>query len=76
MSQDDPRGLKPVMRLTAAIVTSFAGSSFIGMTIVGTIVEEPDGWRVLRIASGIAFLICSIWSVYLYKQWKKEERNP
>ena len=75
MSQDDPRGLKPVLRLTAAIITSFAGCAFFGMLIVGSIVEEPDGWRILKFASGIAFAICSAWSAFLYKEWKKEERN-
>ena len=75
MKQDDPRGLKPVLRLTAATLTSFAGASFVGMTIVGSIVEEPEGWRVLRIASGVAFVITIVWSAYLYRQWSREQRG-
>jgi hypothetical protein len=75
VKQDDPRGLKPVLRLTSAILTSFAGASFVGMTIVGSIVEEPEGWRTLRIVSGAAFVITIIWSVYLYIQWSREQRG-
>ena len=73
--KDDPRGLKPVIRLTAAIATSFAFAAFIGMTIVGAIVEEPEGWRTLRIASGIALVITALWSVYLYREWAREQRR-
>lgn len=75
VNQEDPRGLKPVIRLTAAIVTSFAGAAFVGMTIVGSIVEEPEGWRPVRIAAGIAFVISIVWSIHLYRQWLREQRN-
>lgn len=75
VNHDDPRGLKPIIRLTAAIATSFCGAAFIGMTIVGSIVEEPEGWRPLRIASGVGFVITIFWSAYLYRQWVREQRN-
>lgn len=75
MNQDDPRGLKPIIRLTAAILTSFSGAAFLGMTIVGSIVEEPEGWRPLRIAAGIAFVFCIFWSIHLYRLWRREQGN-
>lgn len=75
MKQDDPRGLKPVIRLTAATLTSFMGASFVGMTLVGAIVEEPAGWRILRISCGVAFAITIAWSIYLYRQWAQEQRG-
>jgi hypothetical protein len=61
--------------MTSAILTSFTGASFVGMTIVGAIVEEPEGWRILRIASGIAFGLAGFWSIYLYRRWAREQRG-
>lgn len=75
MNQDDPRGIKPVIRLTAATLTSFAGASFVGLTLVGSLVEEPEGWRIVRIASGIAFVITTFWSIYLLREWSREQRG-
>ena len=76
MNDKDPRGIKPVIRLTAALLTSFTGASYIGMTIVGSIVEEPEGWRLVRIAAGVGFVLSILWSVYLFRQWLREQRHP
>ncbi len=75
VNSDDPRDLKPVIRMTAAIVTSFSGAAYLGMTIVGGIVPEPDGWRPFRLAAGVAFAITCLWSAALYRQWFLEPRN-
>jgi hypothetical protein len=72
----DPRGLKPIIRMTAAISTSFSGAWFVGTTLVSMIVDEPEGWRIIRYVAGVAFVITSIWSGFLLRQWNREHRDP
>lgn len=73
---NDPRGLRPIMRLFAAIGTIFSLFGFIALTCVGYVAPpEPELGRLGRWAFFILFFPSAAWSVWLYREYLREQRK-
>ena len=75
MTPDTPDGRKPVIRLIAALLAAFSAAAYLCLMAVGLVAPEPAGWRPVRIAIAVVFVVSFPWAMWLYREWLREQRK-
>src|SRR5947208_3165662 len=73
VNADDPRGIKPIIRLLAAMACAFSFAAWVGLSVVGYLAPpEPALGRMGRLASAAIFVVSLVWGIWLYREFKRE----